>query len=141
MLGPASIDTLKTSLRGDLLQPDDAGYEVARKVYNGMIDRRPRYIVCCSNVADVLAAVKFVGKPQLLVAVRGGGHNGAGLGTCDDAGPFSFRKELANQAENGLKGFVPCGVSLSRHAPMTQNPCMKADAHDTTASSAHRGLL
>jgi FAD/FMN-containing dehydrogenase len=84
MLGPASIDTLKTSLRGDLLQPDDAGYEVARKVYNGMIDRRPRYIVCCSNVADVLAAVKFVGKPQLLVAVRGGGHNGAGLGTCDD---------------------------------------------------------
>src|SRR5437870_5779764 len=84
MLDPASIDTLKTSLRGALLQPDDAGYEVARKVYNGMIDRRPRFIVRCRNVADVITAVKFAAKHQLLVAVRGGGHNGAGLGTCDD---------------------------------------------------------
>jgi len=57
------------------------------------------------------------------------------------AGPFSFRKELANQAENELKGFVPRGVSLSRHAPMTQNPLLKAATHDTTASSAHRSLL
>jgi FAD/FMN-containing dehydrogenase len=84
MYDHATIDTLKTSLRGTLLQPDDAGYEVARKVYNGMIDRRPRFIVRCSNVADVIIAVKFTGKHQLLVAVRGGGHNGAGLGTCDD---------------------------------------------------------
>src|SRR5207244_8099502 len=51
---------------------------------HGMIDRWPRFIVRCSNVADVIAAVKFAGKRQLLVAVRGGGHNGAGLGTCDD---------------------------------------------------------
>jgi Neutral/alkaline non-lysosomal ceramidase, N-terminal len=57
------------------------------------------------------------------------------------AGPFSFRKELADQAENELKGFVPRGGSLSRHAPMTQNPFMKADPHDTTASSAHRSFL
>jgi FAD/FMN-containing dehydrogenase len=49
-----------------------------------MIDRRPRFIARCSNVADVIAAVKFAGKHQLLVAVRGGGHNGAGFGTCDD---------------------------------------------------------
>ena len=84
MYDRATIDTLKTSLRGELLQPDDAGYEVARKVYNGMIDRWPRLIARCSNVADVIAAVKFAGKHQLLVAVRGGGHNGAGLGTCDD---------------------------------------------------------
>jgi hypothetical protein len=58
-----------------------------------------------------------------------------------DPGSFSFRKEIANQAQNELKGFVPRGASLRRHAPMIQNPCMKADAHDTTASSAHRGLL
>ena len=58
-----------------------------------------------------------------------------------DPGPFSFRKELADQAENELKGFVPRGVSLSRHAPMTQNPLMKADTHDTTAASAHRSFL
>ena len=84
MYDRATIDALKTSLRGELLQLDDAGYEVARKVYNGMIDRRPHFIVRCSNVADVIAAVKFAGKHQLLVAVRGGGHHGAGLGTCDD---------------------------------------------------------
>src|SRR5918912_2291463 len=57
------------------------------------------------------------------------------------AGPFSFRKEIANQAQNELKGFVLRGASLPRHAPMTQNPCRKADAHDTTAPSAHRDLL
>src|SRR5712691_11390725 len=84
MYDRATIDALKTSLRGELLQLDDAGYEVARKVYNGMIDRRPHFIARCSNVADVIAAVKFACKHQLLVAVRGGGHNGAGLGTCDD---------------------------------------------------------
>ena len=72
MYDHATIDALKTSLRGALLQPDDAGYEMARKVYNGMIDWRPRFIVRCSNVADVIAAVKFAGKRQLLVAVRGG---------------------------------------------------------------------
>src|SRR4249919_1033839 len=55
-------------------------------------------------------------------------------------GPFSFRKEVAKQAQNELKGFVPRGASLSRHAPMTQNPFMETDAHDTTAPSAHRGL-
>ena len=57
------------------------------------------------------------------------------------AGPFSFRKEIANQAPNELKDFVPRGASLRRHAPMTQNPFMKADTHDTTASSAHRSFL
>ncbi len=84
MYDRATIDALTASLRGALLQPDDTGYEAARKVYNGMIDRWPRFIVRCSNVADVIAAVKFAGKHQLLVAVRGGGHHGAGLGTCDD---------------------------------------------------------
>jgi len=56
-------------------------------------------------------------------------------------GPFSFRKEVANQAQNELKGFVPCGASLTRHAPMTQNPFMKTASYDTTAPSAHRGVL
>jgi hypothetical protein len=58
-----------------------------------------------------------------------------------EPGPFSFRKEVANQAQNELKGFVPCGASLTRHAPMTQNPFMKTDSYDTTAPPAHRGVL
>ena len=57
------------------------------------------------------------------------------------SGSFGFRKEIANQAQNELKGFVPCGASLTRHAPMTQNPFMKTDSYDTTAPSAHRGVL
>ena len=57
------------------------------------------------------------------------------------AGPFSFRKEVAKQAQNECKGCVPCGASLPRHAPMTQNPCMQTTSHDTTAPSTPRGLL
>src|SRR5262245_52758463 len=62
-------------------------------------------------------------------------------GCAQRPGPFSFRREVANQAQNELKGFVPRGASPRRHAPIPQNPCMKADSHDTTAPSAHRGLL
>ena len=78
-----SIEQLKSSFRGELIQPADAGYESARKVYNGMIDKRPCLIARCVDVADVIAAVNFGGENGLLTAIRGGGHNGAGLGTCD----------------------------------------------------------
>jgi hypothetical protein len=79
-----SIDQLKSSFRGELFQPADAAYESARKVHNGMIDKRPRLIARCVDVADVIAAVQFGAAKGLLTAIRGGGHNGAGLGTCDD---------------------------------------------------------
>ena len=68
---------------GPLISPDDPNYDDVRKVYNGMIDRRPRLIARCVDVADVIAAVKFARETGLDLAVRGGGHNGAGLGTCD----------------------------------------------------------
>jgi len=79
-----SIDQLHSAFRGDLVQPTDAAYDSARKVYNGMIDKRPQLIARCVDVADVMAAVKFGRDNQMLTAIRGGGHNGAGLGTCDD---------------------------------------------------------
>ncbi len=78
-----SVDQLKSSFRGELIQPADAGYESARKVYNGMIDKRPCLIARCVDVADVIAAVNFGRENGLLTAIRGGGHNGAGLGTCE----------------------------------------------------------
>jgi FAD/FMN-containing dehydrogenase len=79
-----SFKALKESLRGELIQPDDQCYDTARKVYNGMIDRRPRAIARCADVSDVITAVNFAQEHELLLAVRGGGHNGGGLGSCDD---------------------------------------------------------
>ena len=81
---PQSIEQLKGAIRGEVIEPTHANYHSARKVYNGMIDKRPRFIVKCTDVADVMAAVKFGVDNKLLTAIRGGGHNGAGLGTCDD---------------------------------------------------------
>src|SRR5271166_2187002 len=84
MLNEANIAAFKTSLRGGLIEPGDPAYDAARKVYNAMIDRRPRLIARCADVADVMAAVKFGREQNLLVAIRGGGHNAGGLGVCDD---------------------------------------------------------
>ncbi len=70
--------------RGTVLEPGNAGYDEARKVYNGMIDRKPRLIAQCTDVADVIAAVRMANATELRVSVRGGGHNAAGLGVCDD---------------------------------------------------------
>jgi len=81
---PQSIEQLKGAIRGEAIEPTDANYDSARKVYNGMIDKRPRLLVKCVDVADVKAAVVFGVENSMLTAIRGGGHNGAGLGTCDD---------------------------------------------------------
>lgn len=79
-----ALEAFKASLRGELFQPNNEGYEVARKVYNGMIDKHPALIVRCADEADVIAAVNLARENNLLVAIRGGGHNVAGLSTCDD---------------------------------------------------------
>jgi FAD/FMN-containing dehydrogenase len=68
---------------GQLIGPEDSAYEEARNVYNAMIDRRPALIARCAGPADVAKAVDFARENDLLLAVRGGGHNGAGLGICD----------------------------------------------------------
>ena len=83
-MGAIQLDQLRSSVRGTIVQPGDAGYDAARKVYNAMIDKRPALIVRCVDVADVIAAVKYARATDALVAIRGGGHNGGGLGTCDD---------------------------------------------------------
>jgi FAD/FMN-containing dehydrogenase len=79
-----TVAAFKAGLRGELIAPGDGKYDEARKVYNGMIDRRPRLIARCADVADVIAAVNFGRENKLLVSIRGGGHNAGGLGVCDD---------------------------------------------------------
>jgi FAD/FMN-containing dehydrogenase len=78
------IQSFKAGMRGPVIQPADAEYESARKVHNGMIDRRPLLIARCADVADVIAAVRFGRENDLLVSIRSGGHNAAGLGVCDN---------------------------------------------------------
>ena len=79
-----AIATLQQSLRGRVVQPSDADYDTVRALYNGMIDKRPRVIARCVDVADVMTAVNFAREQGLLLAIRGGGHNGPGLGSCND---------------------------------------------------------
>ncbi len=84
VLEDSAIQELAASLRGAVLRPGDAGYEQAIHIYNGMIDKHPALIAHCVDVADVIAAVNFAREHELTLAVRGGGHSGPGLGTCDD---------------------------------------------------------
>ncbi|MCK0133584.1 FAD-binding protein [Arenibacter sp. S6351L] len=78
------IASFKKEIRGEVVMPSDGSYNSIRKVYNGMIDKYPGMIVKCVDVADVIASVNFGRENDLLIAVRGGGHNGGGLGLCDD---------------------------------------------------------
>jgi FAD/FMN-containing dehydrogenase len=83
MLGDTAVEAFKADLRGELLTPDGPGYDEARTIWNAMIDRRPALIVRCAGAADVMRAVDFARGNQILLAVRGGGHNIAGNATCD----------------------------------------------------------
>lgn len=82
-LDSKTTDAFAAAIRGELIRPGDAAYGQARRVWNGMIDRRPGLIARCADVADVRAAVAVAGKHDLLVAVRGGGHNVSGNAVCD----------------------------------------------------------
>jgi len=79
----ATFQALQASMRGPLIHPGEAGYERARKTWNGMIDKHPGLIARCTGVADVITAVGFARDHDLLVAVRGGGHSLPGFSVCD----------------------------------------------------------
>ncbi len=83
ILGQGTVQELREGVRGEVITPTDAGYDQARAVWNGMIDKRPALIVRCAGVADVLAAVQFARSQDLEVAVRGGGHSLPGFSTSD----------------------------------------------------------
>ena len=79
-----AITEFRGKFRGAVIEPQDAAYDEARQVYNRMIDRKPRLIAKCADVADVITAVRMAKANGLRVSIRGGGHNAAGLGVCDD---------------------------------------------------------
>jgi FAD/FMN-containing dehydrogenase len=82
--GGKGVDGFARTFKGELIWPDDPGYEQARRVWNGMIDKHPALIARCADEADVQAAVNFARERGVLLAVRGGGHNVAGKAVCDD---------------------------------------------------------
>jgi FAD/FMN-containing dehydrogenase len=88
-----NLDELRPRFAGDLVLPDSPDHDHARRVWNGTIDRKPAVIARCTGVADVVAALRFARDRDLLISVRGGGHNVAGLSSCDggivlDLGPM-----------------------------------------------------
>ncbi|HEX5018600.1 MAG TPA: FAD-binding oxidoreductase [Actinomycetes bacterium] len=126
-----NFEPLQKGLRGDLITPSDAGYDEARAVYNGMIDRHPAAIARCADEADIQTCIQFARTEGLPVSVRGGGHNAGGLGVADDAlvidlspmnsvqvdaaaktvtvgGGTTWREVDAAAGEFGLS--VPCGI-------------------------------
>ncbi len=106
----ADVEALRAGLRGQLLLEKDDGYDAARRVYNAMILRSPAMIVRCGGVADVMAAVNFARDQDLLVSVRGGGHNVAGTAVChggvmiDLSGMRAVRVDPANRTARAEGG-------------------------------------
>jgi FAD/FMN-containing dehydrogenase len=84
-MATTAVDQLREQVRGEVVTPDDAAFEEARRVHNAMIDRRPRVIVRCAGVEDVVAAVNVARDSGADLAVRGGSHSVPGFGTADDA--------------------------------------------------------
>src|SRR5438045_2922050 len=83
-LDPIRFSRFRESFRGEVVLPDDAGYDQARRVWNAMVDRRPRVIARPLNAADVATAIRYGRDEHLPIAVRGGGHSMPGYGTCDE---------------------------------------------------------
>jgi hypothetical protein len=103
----AALNDFRAGLSGDLIFPGDPDYDTARRVWNGMIDRYPAMIVRCASRADVAAAVRFAQARDLPLAVRGGGHNSAGLAVCDGGMVIDLSQ---------MKGITVDPLRLTAHA-------------------------
>lgn len=116
----ANIEQLRSRFRGEIIQPADPAYDSARRVYNAMIDKRPALIARCVDVADVMAAVNYGRENKLLTAIRGGGHNGGGLGTCDNGLVIDL---------SGMKG---TRVDPAAHTVQAAGGCVWGDVDHAT---------
>ncbi len=120
-LGEAALDAFGKSLRGRLVRPGDEAYEPSRKIFNAMIDRHPGLIVQCAGVGDAIRSVDFARRHELLLAVRGGGHNVAGNALCDGGMVIDFSKMRGVRVDpkNRIARVEP-GVTLGEFLHETQ---------------------
>jgi FAD/FMN-containing dehydrogenase len=113
-LEKSKIENFRSAITGNLILPGDPDYELARQIWNGMIDRKPALIVRCKSVGDVVASVRFARENEILLSIRGGGHNIAGNALCDDglvidlSGMKNVRVDLDN-----LTADVESGCTLA----------------------------
>jgi len=108
------IEDFKLKLRGQLLQPGDSSYDETRKIWNAMIDRRPAMIVRCAGAADVMRSVAFARDHDLLLAIRGGGHNIAGNALCDGGMMIDLSAMKSVRIDAGARrAFVEGGCTLA----------------------------
>jgi FAD/FMN-containing dehydrogenase len=85
-----AVEELKQKVQGELLAPSHPEYDAARKVWNGMVDKRPVLIARCVEASDVVACIRFARERDVPLSVRGGGHNYAGKAVCDDGLVIDF---------------------------------------------------
>jgi FAD/FMN-containing dehydrogenase len=117
-----TIEQLREQVRGEVIAPQDEGYEGARRVYNAMIERRPAVVVRAANAGDAIAAVTFARENQLDLAIRGGGHSVPGFGTCDDGVVIDFspmrgvRVDPTNQTARAEGGATWGDFNAATHA-------------------------
>jgi FAD/FMN-containing dehydrogenase len=116
-----TVAELSKTFAGQLLQPADAGYDDARNVHNGLIDKRPALIARCRCVADIVDAIKLAREQKLEVAVRGGGHNVAGLSTIDggvmiDLSPMTGIRSIRRLAPRRHRAALPGTSSTARRS-------------------------
>ena len=141
---PSAADGLEAfaaGLHGRVIGPDAPDYDEARAIWNGMIDRRPAVIVRCAETADVIRAVRFAREHDLLVAVRGGGHNVAGTAVCDGGIVIDLSAMKGIEIDR-QRAHRPCGARAalgrgrrrnaslrSRHARRHRDPYRHRRAH------------
>jgi len=127
--------------RGDVIAADHDGYDDARAVWNGTVDRRPRLIARCSGTADVATAVRFARDRDLEIAVRGGGHNVAGTAVCDDGIVIdlsAMRAVSVDPVERTalVQGGAMWATSTTRHRHTVSPPRAASWAIPASAASA-----
>jgi FAD/FMN-containing dehydrogenase len=113
-LEKAMVDGFRSSLRGEVLAPGECGYEEARQLYNAAFDKHPALIARCASVEDVIAAVKLGRGRRLDIAIRGGGHNGAGLASVDGGLVIDLRGMKAIRVDPGARTVTVQGGALWR---------------------------
>ena len=120
-LQPRKVEELKGRFEGEILRPEDAGYDGARQIWNAMINRRPAVIARCATVQDVVRAVNFARDNGVLLAVRGGGHNIAGNALCNGGIVVDLSKMRAANVDAGARRVaVEGGATLAEVDAATQ---------------------